>query len=206
MLADSTPGLFTALAPWLSGGAAGALITVAINWGMGAWRRWRLREKMTIEEPKQHRNAVTVRVRNGYVLALTDCWAYISLNYDPAKDIVQPAAGGAHITPDARFPLEHDRLCWSVMSPQGYTGHVDIRPHERQSLALFDIFPPQKCIGIFSETRDNPYRVFLRGDKVYPGTLQIVCREAFMKKVGIKIGPVADSECPVEIYKVQQED
>jgi hypothetical protein len=76
---------------------------------------------------------------------------------------------------------------------------------ERQSLSLFEIFPARKCIGIFSETRDKPYRVFLRGERAYPGTLQIVCRETFTKKVGIEIGPMASSECPVEIYKVKQD-
>ena len=91
------------------------------------------------------------------------------------------------------------------MSPAGYTGQVDICPDERQSLSLFAIFPVQKCIGIFSETRDTPWRVFLRSDKAYLGTLQVVCRETLTKKVGLKIGPVVNSECPVEIYKVKQD-
>jgi hypothetical protein len=70
-------------------------------------------------------------------------------------------------------------------------------------------------IGVFSENRTKPYRVFLRGNKVYTGWLQIVCLEAPLERVGIEIdfapyfrerqrvGRIASSSlCPLKITGV----
>jgi hypothetical protein len=195
--------------PWLTGGAAGALMTFVINGLIGRWRRFWLWWDMLIYDPTEHNFTVTVRVKNGYVLPLTNCWGYISLNINEAADILQPPTGNAHINPTAPFRLRKDRLCWSVA---GCPGHVDVCPREAQSLQVFQVFsqtvyPGGKLgigIGIFSESRDNPYRVFLRGDKKYEGYLEVVCKETFEKKVGIRINPMAKPGSRLEIVPAKE--
>jgi len=201
--------LLRLLAPVVSGGLAGAIVTLTINQGIGCWRRWRLRAKMLIHEASEHNRVVTVRVRNGHIFPLSDCWAYISLRNVEAADIMAPVLKrDAHIRPDVPFPLEKDRLCWSVLVGGGNPGQVTICPHESQSLQVFEVFPKEAnpnalingypIIAVFSETRGNPYRVFLRGNKVYEGVLQVVCKETFTDEFHIRISP-AQQTCRLEI-------
>ena len=185
---DNTTKLVSVLGPILSGGLAGALITILTNFCIAKKKRQHLHEKLSIEQPRVHRNVLTVRVKNGYVLPLTHCWAYISVTYNP-QDIVLPSdpAKEAIITPTDPFELSEDRLCWSIF---GNPPSVSIYAGEPQSLQVLEVLdsgPGKKCIDVFSEKRDDPYRVFLRSDKVYEGHFKIVSRETMAKKVDFRL-------------------
>jgi hypothetical protein len=64
---------------------------------------------------------------------------------------------------------------------------VNIYADESQSLLVLELDRNANWIGIFSESRSDPYRVFLRSDKAYEGTLKIVCNEIKAKEVSIRI-------------------
>jgi hypothetical protein len=172
----------------LSGGLAGALFSFGANSWLGWWRRFQLHRKLRIESPVVAENrTLSVRVVNGHVYPLTCCWAYITLDHE-LTDVQDPPEGkSAHIT--RQFPLRvvEDRLCWSV-NP-GFPPVVDILPGESQSLQILEFDREyNRWIGIFAETRDNPYRVFLLGgSKVYKGRLKIVCKEMRAKTQEIRI-------------------
>jgi len=171
----------------LSGGLAGALFSFAANSWLAWWRRRRLHRKLKFEMSDVHQNALTLRVHNGYVLPLTSCWAYITLEYD-LSDVVNPPPGrSSHIDAERPHPLQEDRLCWS-MQPNTPPS-VDIYAGESQSLQVLELDPNRSWVGIFSETGRNPYRVFLRGGKPYDGRVKIVCRETKSKEIAIRIDP-----------------
>jgi hypothetical protein len=126
-----------------------------------------------------------VRVCNGYVLPLTNCWAYLTLKYETGDIMVPPRGTQAHIRPDAPVIFKEDRLCWAVGDKPA---QVDIYAQEKQSLVICLLPPNREWIGIVSESYSNPFRVFLRGGaKHYEGTLKIVSKETIAKEFPIKI-------------------
>jgi hypothetical protein len=181
---DNTTKLVSVLGPILSGGFAGAVFSFLTNCYIARKKRLLLHEKLSIEQPRVHLNVLTVRVKNGYVLPLTHCWAYIKVEYDKQDIVLRSDPAKAIITPTDPFELLEDRLCWSLFdNPPS----VPIYADESQSLQVLDFDPDKKCIGVFSEKRDKPYRVFLRGDKEYRGYFKIVSRETVAKKVNFRL-------------------
>ena len=136
-----------------------------------------------------------MRVCNGYVVPLTNCWAYLTLDYK-LTDILKPPDGGfsAHIHPEAPLVFREDRLCWSV-HPDNPPA-IDIYAGEKQSLLLGCLSPNRDWIGIYSETCNRPYRVFLRGGaKCYEGTLKIISKDTIAKEFHVRID-LRDPEFP----------
>lgn len=180
--------------PIIAGALAGGVVSLTTTWFIGFCRRCRLHQKLRIYRPEVHYSdktktgVLTVRVHNCHVLPLTECWAYLSLANIKDADILSPPDDRrAHIEPNAPFPLQDERLCWSVTYPIPQSPKVDIYADESQSLQVLEFNPSANWIGIFSESRMSPYRVFLRGDKVYEGSLKIISKETKAKEVAIRI-------------------
>jgi hypothetical protein len=180
--------------PIIAGALAGGVVSLTTTWLIGWCRRCRLHQKLRICRPEAQYSdetkisVLTVRVHNRHVFPLTDCWAYLSLVYNKDTDILFPPDNrSAHIKPNAPFPLQDDRLCWSVTYPKPQPPKVDIYADESQSLQVLEFNRIANWIGIFSESRGNPYRVFLRGDRVYEGCLKIVSKETKAKEAAIRI-------------------
>jgi hypothetical protein len=186
------------LASLVSGGAAGALISFVVNRWVAAWTRSRLHSKLTLQSPALHSAALSVRVCNGYVIPLTNCWAYLTLHYQ-LDDIKEPPQGTqAHIHPGAPLIFREDRLCWAAFPDQ--PPEIDIYAGEKQSLLIGHIDPNHQWIGIFSETCMKPYRVFLRGGaKYYEGTLKIVSKDTTAKEFPITID-LRDPKFPQSLF------
>ncbi len=171
----------------ISGGAAGAVFSFTVNCWMAAWTRKQLHAKLTIGDPVLHAGSLTLRIRNGYVIPLTNCWAYLTLDDYQPTDIIQPpnASWQAFITPQAPLMVREDRLCWSLSPIKPI---ADIYAGERQSLLLAAVPPNRDWIGIYSETLMSPFRVFLRGGaKCYDGTLKVVSKDTMAKEFRIRI-------------------
>jgi len=146
--------------------------------------------------PGNQGNMVGARVVNGYVLPLQDCWAYITLGYDPANDILEPEGQNqAFIHLGNRRELKEDRLCWSRA---GNPPNIEIYAEEHQALDIVDIEPHGKWIGIPSEMGWEKYRVFLRADRTYKGEIKIVSRDTKARKCAITIDPNC-GESPVKL-------
>ena len=140
------------------------------------FKRKALLKKLRLIPLEAFQNKVAVRIFNGYVLPLTNCWAYITIHHEK-EDILDPPNGrDAVIKPQHPAQLTEDRLCWSTHYPDKNPARVDIYSKEYQSLEVFIFEPTGKWIGILSEKHSDPCRVFLRGDKEYAGTLRIISR------------------------------
>jgi hypothetical protein len=183
------------------GGVGGAIVTAAFNLAFPAIRRRRLWKGLEVSGYNQSGQVVTLLVRNkDRVLSITDCWACISLSVDQGRDILSPPGGRqAHIRPDALHVVEDERLCWSVVIDGKCPPEVDIRSGVPQSLQLCDVLTADRCIGLFSESRHDPYRVFLRDDKQYSGHVDILGKGLRPKRFKIRLGPVTGSRCHVQI-------
>ncbi|HEV2208579.1 MAG TPA: hypothetical protein VG167_07370 [Verrucomicrobiae bacterium] len=182
----------------LSGGLAGALFSFGANSWLGLWRRRQMHRRLRIELPELQRRTLTVRVRNGHVFPLTGCSACITLDH-ALTDVVQPRYDlrshgieeGAHITDKQPLSLSEGKLCWSL-GWNATAPTVDIYPGERKTLEILEIASDESWIAIFSETRDKPYRIWLRGGRPYQGTLKITCKEIKAKNFPVQIptGPL----------------
>jgi hypothetical protein len=175
----------------VAGAALGALMGGLVSfWNtrlQDFLKRKALHRKLRLIPIEAFQNKVAVRVFNGHVLPLTDCWAYITLHFEKS-DIVDPPDGRPTvISPQHPAHLTEDRLCWSTHYPSQNPAIVDIYSGEYQSLEVFVFEPTGKWLGILSEKHSNPYRVFLRGDKVYLGTLRFITRETEAKMFRIEI-------------------
>ena len=170
----------------------------ALNMFAAWWKRKRLHAQLKVYTSPPHQNFVPVRVHNRYVLPLTNCWAYISLHYDK-EDIVGPPVGRkAHIFPAHPLVLSEDRLCWSVFVDGKNTPVADVYAGESQALMVLGYDASRQWIGIVSESMFNPWRVFLRANKIYKGRLKIVSREIAAKEWEIRID-LRDIEQPLHI-------
>jgi hypothetical protein len=170
------------------GGLAGGMLSFVVNRCEGAYQRCRLHGCLKFYIPENQGNMVAVRVVNDYVLPLQDCWAYITLGYNPQKDILEPDGGRekAFIHPGNPRELKEDRLCWSRV---GNPPNLDIYAGEHQALDIVDIEPNGKWIAIPSEKGWEVRRVFLRADRTYKGEIKIVSRDTKHKTFEIIIDP-----------------
>ncbi len=154
-------------------------------------RRQSIYDQLHLIPSAPHHYKVAVDVFNGYALSsITNCHAYISLIYENG-DIIRPPAANwqAHITPQDPLNLDKGRLrlCWSTHTPIRNPAALDICAGESQSLEVFKFDPDGKWIGILSERWDDPYRVFLRGNKVYTGFIEIASNDTSAKQFLIQI-------------------
>ena len=162
--------------------------TILIGWGRGWYRRLRLRRSLKIVEVQPHHNKVAVRLRNDYVLPLTDCCAYISLKYDQSDIMVPPPGRDAVITPtDPLLSVDVERLCWSAHFPTQNPAKVDIYAGETHGLEVFIYDLQAPWLALLTEKWDKPCRVFLKGGKKYRGKLRIVSKEMRAKFWQIEI-------------------
>jgi hypothetical protein len=173
---------------YVTSAAVGALLTILIGWGRGWYRRLRLRMSLEIVEVQPHHNKVAVRLRNDYVLPLTDCCAYVSLKYDQSDIMVPPPGHDAVITPtDPLLSVDVERLCWSAHFPTQNPAKVDIYAGETHGLEIFIYDLQAPWLALLTEKWDKPCRVFLKGGKKYRGELRIVSKEMRAKSWQIEI-------------------
>jgi hypothetical protein len=182
------------------GAACGGLAGFVVNRCEGAYQRCRLHKLLDFYIPENQGNIVAARVVNGYVLPLQDCWVYITLGYNPMKDILEPDGGRdkAFIYPDNPRELKEDRLCWSRA---GNPPNLDIYAGEHQALDIVDIEPNGKWIAIPSEKGWGVRRVFLRADRTYKGEIKIVSRDTKHKTFEIIIDPKGGESRVKRLFK-----
>jgi hypothetical protein len=142
---------------------------------------------LKIVEVQPHHNKVAVRLRNDYVLPLTDCCAYVSLKYEQSDIMVPPAGRDAVITPAAPLFVDQERLCWSAHFPTQNPAKVDIYSGETHGLEVFIYDLETPWLALLTEKYDKPCRVFLKGGKRYRGYLRIVSKETRAKSWKMEI-------------------
>ena len=173
---------------FVSGGLAGAALTLITQKVSEPWRVWRLsRSIAAIPEAIPH--GYRVRVCNHGKRAIERAIAYISVKSDKDADVIdgeESAFIGAH----ERVELNEDRLCWSIASPDPHPVTIDIYQGEKQALD-FVLFHSDR-IEIPSEqgwadpelgTRS---RVFLR-NKRYEGSLHIIAKNTLRRSFDLVI-------------------
>jgi hypothetical protein len=201
--------LLTVLTSLFTGGVAGACTAAWLNHRLAKSKIKQLSEKLTIVVERKAPDSATmsVRVQNNDIYPITNAWAYISLNYKMDADIVEPPTNVcAFINPSHRHPLQEDRLCWAVTTPEENPPSVDIYAGESQKLDICEIDPAGKWIQIPSEkgwgtrrTEDKKTcsRVFLKKQK-YEGYIRIVSKDTTSRKFDITLDP-NDSSFPLKL-------
>jgi hypothetical protein len=142
---------------------------------------------LKVVEVVPHHNKVAIRLKNGYVLPLTECCAYVTLKYE-MTDIMHPPSGrDAVITPADPLSVDEERLCWSAHFPTQNPAKVDVYSGETHGLEVFIYDPNTPWLALLTEKYDKPCRVFLKGGKKYRGHLRIVSKETRSKSWEIEI-------------------
>jgi hypothetical protein len=203
--------------PMLTGGLAGAVVSLIVNSLIGVWRRWRLRQKMLFQPGSRVGHRGTARVYNGHVFPLNSVYAYITIEHD-LEDVLDPPdpVFAAFISKGHLGKVEEDRLCWSSTAPFSNPPVIDIYAHEKQALDIVNI-EDGKWIEIPSEkgwttSQDKEVlkqkraernddlktsRVFLKPKK-YRAKIKIVSKDTKAKEFSIEIDP-ADPKTPVKL-------
>ena len=192
--------LLTVLTSLLTGGVAGACTAAWLNHRLAKSKIKQLSEKLAIvvERKVPDSATVSVRVQNNDIYPITNAWAYISLDYKMETDIVEPPRNVcAFINPSHRRPLQEDRLCWAVTTPEENPPSVDIYAGESQKLDVCEIDPAGIWIQIPSEKgwgtrhvngKKTCSRVFLKKQQ-YAGHIRIVSKDTVSRKFGITLDP-----------------
>ncbi len=203
--------LQTVLTSIFTGGVAGACTAAWLNHRLAKRKIERLSEKLAfVTERKLPDNATaSVRIENNDIYPITNAWAYIALTYDMDADITDPPPDVcAFINPTHRRPLQEDRLCWAVTTPDENPPSVDIYAGESQKLDVCEIDPSGKWIQIPSEKgwgtrpskdkkKETCSRVFLKKQK-YEGHIRIVSKDTTSRKFDIILDP-DDSSFPLKL-------
>jgi hypothetical protein len=174
----------------ISGGLAGAVVTLCTQRVLEAARIWRLSRALSVT-PETIPDACRVRVSNLGVQTIEDAIAYISLTYDPHADILD---GPAFIGPSHRVELRDDRLCWAIAAPDPNPFRINIYPGEHQALDIVRMghdrieIPSEQGWGDLNVGRKS--RVFL-ARKRYEGTMYFVARNTLRRSFGLVIDPNA---------------
>ena len=192
-----TSELLNILVSGAFGALAGALMSLVVNFWIDWNKRRGLRKNLMFEPQEKRGCRVTARIHNGYVLPLSNVYAYISVEHGPSDVLHPPLGYRAYIVPgDHKF--EEDRLCWSMA---GNPPHVDIYAGEKQSLEVLEIAPSGEWIQIPSEsgwgTGGGISRVFLRMNR-YNATIKIVSKETEAKEFKLQIDPF-DNTTPLKM-------
>jgi hypothetical protein len=170
----------------VSGGLAGAIVTLCTQRILEALRIWRL-SKSILLETEVVANGCRIRVINRGVHTVEDAIAYISLSFDPQEDVLE---GQAFIGPNNRIPLRNDRLCWSAAAPESNPFRISIYPGEKQALDLVRIngnqieIPSEQGWGDMGTGKRS--RVFLK-QKRYEGTIYLVAKNVLRRSFSLVI-------------------
>lgn len=172
----------------VTGGLAGAIVTLCMQRILEVLRIWRLSQSLLLS-PEPIPNACRIRVRNLGLQTVEDAIAYISLMYDPQTDILDgPAFIGSH----HRVLLCEDRLCWAVAAPNPNPFRISIFPGEKQALDLVMVHPDRIEIpseqGWATLTPGAKSRVFLK-KKRYEGSVNLVAKNVLRRSFGLVIDP-----------------
>ena len=175
----------------LTGGVAGAFIAFGLSRLHDVARTCLLSATVQMEEDLE--GLGRVRVVNNGLRAIERAFAFITLQYNPAEDVIDVQGKTAFISSNHRVPLSDDRLCWAVATPATRNPPVvDICPGERQGLDIAQIGP--NWIEIPSEqgwsdgTQDRKSRVLLRKRK-YFGKVSILAANTLRRDFELSIDP-----------------
>ena len=189
------------LVPALTGGLAGALVTLFMQKAFEVLRIWHLSKKLKLE--KDTRLLGHFRVCNYGMQTVEDAIVYISLTFDPKTDIIDNMEEQAFIAKHNRVGLCEDRLSWAVAAPVPNPLSVNIYPGEKQLLPIIRIHPNQFEIpseqGMATQTKGKKSRVFLK-IKRYKGSLYIVARNTLRRDFDLVValdGDVTLTERPL---------
>jgi len=201
--------LLTVLTSLFTGGVAGACTAAWLTHYLAKRKIKKLSENLgfVVERKVPDSATVSVRIENKDIYPITNAWAYIALKYDMDTDIADPPANVcAFINPSHRRPLQEDRLCWAVATPEENPPSVDIYAGESQKLDICEIDPAGNWIQIPSEKgwgtrraegKKTCSRVFLKTKK-YEGHIRIVSKDTTSRKFGIVLDP-NDSSFPLKL-------
>ena len=172
----------------LTGGMAGAVITLFTRWVSGTLRIWKLSRSL-VAYPQRQQDNFGIRVCNRSVHTIEDATAYISLGFDPQTDVLD---GYAFIGTHYRIGLCEDRLCWSIAAPDPNPFRIDIFPGEKQALDFVRFHADRIEIpseqGWADEAKGKRSRVFLK-KKHYEGELHLVARNTLRRSFDLVIDP-----------------
>src|SRR2546426_3776563 len=127
------------IGPMLTGGLAGALVSLVVNSGIGIWRRSRLRRKMVLDPVPRVGHRASARIYNGHVFPLNNVYAYITVEHKLEDVLDPPEPYAAFISKGHLCRVNEDRLCWSSTAPYSNPPVIDIYPGEKQSLDIVNI-------------------------------------------------------------------
>jgi hypothetical protein len=172
----------------LSGGLAGAFLTLVTQKVSGALRVWYLSKSITAKG-EEIPGGCRVRIWNHGKSSIERAIGYISINFDENVDLVdgeELAFIGVH----HRKKLEEDRLCWSIASSDPHPYVIDIYQGEAQALDLvrFDddkiVIPSEQ--GWDDKQLHRRARVFLHKRR-YEGSIHIVAKNTLRRTFDLVI-------------------
>lgn len=172
----------------LSGGLAGAALTIVTQRISEAFRIWRLSNSIDVSSQRTPRG-FRLRVRNRGLRSIEQAIAYLLIRYDKDSDLVD-GEELAFIGTHERVDPAEDRLCWSIACPNGRSVSIDIYPGEQQALD-FIRFDPDKIVfpseqGWEDRTNKMRARYFL-ARKQYKGTVAVVSKNTLRRTIDIEI-------------------
>ena len=163
----------------------GTTVTLVTQKISESWRIWFCSYRIRAT-PDKADNVYRVRVCNRGKQSIEQAVAYISVNFDNKRDIVD-GEESAFIHTGVDTQLVEDRLCWSTAS---HPVRIDIYPGEKQALDLV-MFEKDKIQipseqGWFDPENNHRARVFLRNDR-YEGSLHIVSKNTLRRSFKLVI-------------------
>jgi hypothetical protein len=174
---------------FVSGGLAGAALTLITQKVSEPWRVWHLSKSITATTEKTP-SGYRVRISNHGKRAIERAIAYISVKYDKDADIVD-GMDSAFINTDENIELNEDRLCWSIASPPDLRPvTINIYQGEKQALDLvrFDsdkiVIPSEQGWG--DQKLKTRSRVNLC-NKRYEGSIHIVAKNTLRRSFDLVI-------------------
>src|SRR5258708_1363920 len=172
----------------VTGGLAGAIVTLCTQRVLEALRIWRLSLSLLLR-PEPVPDGCRIRVSNLGLQTMEDAIAYISLTFDPHADVLD---GPAFIVPHHRVELRDDRLCWALAAPDPHPFGISIFPGEEQALELVSVHPDRIEIpsepGWGSPPAGKCSRVFL-SRKPYEGRIDLVAKNTLRRSFSLVIDP-----------------
>ena len=177
-----------ALTNYVSGGLAGAVLTLVTQRVSDSLRVWGLSKSISAT-PEAATDAFRLRVSNHGKRSIEQAIAYISLKFDKQADIVD-GEESAFINVNVREELNEDRLCWSIASPDPHPVAIDIYPGEKQALDIVRFHSDRIEIpseqGWSDPERHLRSRVLL-SNGWYEGSIHIVAKNTLRRSFDLVI-------------------
>ena len=207
--------LLVALWGAVFGGVTGGLINLLLSVLLPRIKRCNLTKGIEVYSIEPQGNVTRCRVYNGGYWTITQAVIYITLDFDPQNEVVDPPNNhDAFIKPGDNIPLEGDQLCWSVRWPTVNPMKVDIYAKERQPFSLCDIIDNKIMIPSeegwdIPKTGPRRARTFLLR-KTYYGALKVVSADTDARffhitikpdnnYASVEITPVCKSQCKFRV-------